>query len=144
MEVGAGHHVFRDSRLADVDPEFQQFAMNPRRAPTGIRLGHGANQSAEVGGHRRPTDASAAPPCPLEPEASSVPGDYGLRLDDDERRSPFRQHTREHDPEPTVRLRELQPPRPGALQYLQLVPQSQHLELKRSARMCPCTEGQEE
>jgi hypothetical protein len=29
-------HVFRDSRLTDVDPQFQQFAMNPRRPQSGL------------------------------------------------------------------------------------------------------------
>ena len=27
-------HIFRDGGLTDVEPEFQQFAMNPRGAPT--------------------------------------------------------------------------------------------------------------
>jgi hypothetical protein len=36
-------HVFRDGRLTDVDSEFQQFAMNPRRAPARVRLRHRAN-----------------------------------------------------------------------------------------------------
>ena len=73
-----------------------------------------------------------------------MPGDDGLRLDDDERRSPSGPDAREHDPEPTVRLREPQPPRPGALQHLQLVPQGQDFELKRGARTRPCSQGQEE
>jgi len=30
-------HVSRDRRLTDVEPEFQQFAMNPRRPPTRVR-----------------------------------------------------------------------------------------------------------
>ena len=81
-------HVFRDGRLTDVDPEFQQFAMNPRRAPARVRLRHRANQRADVGGHRRSPDAAPALPGPPQPEAPSVPGDDGLRLDDDERRSP--------------------------------------------------------
>jgi len=36
------------------------------------------------------------------------------------------------------------PPRPGALQHLQLVPQGQHFELERGARTCPCAKGLEE
>jgi hypothetical protein len=42
----------------------------------------------------------------------TYPGE-GLRVEAALTPSPSRQHTREHDPEPTVRLRELQPPRPG-------------------------------
>jgi hypothetical protein len=78
--LARAHHVFRDGRLTDVDSEFQQFAVDPRRAPTRVRLGHCANQRPDVGGHRRPPDASAAPPCPPESEASSVPGDDRLDI----------------------------------------------------------------
>jgi hypothetical protein len=41
--LASAHHVFRDGRLTDIDPEFEQFAMNPRRAPTWVRLRHRAN-----------------------------------------------------------------------------------------------------
>ena len=37
-DAGADAHVFRDRRLTDIHPEFQQFAMNPRRAPRRVRL----------------------------------------------------------------------------------------------------------
>jgi len=46
--------VFRDRRLTDVDPQFQQFAMDPRSTPTRVRLRHRANQ------HGRPLARSAA------------------------------------------------------------------------------------
>jgi hypothetical protein len=69
-----------------------------------------------------------------QPEAPSVPGNDGLRLDDDERRSPSGPDARELAPERTVCLREPRPPRPSPWQHLQLVPQRQDFELKRSAR----------
>lgn len=53
-------HVFRDGRLRDVDPEFQQFAMNPRRAPTRVRLHHPADQRADVRRHDRSPHAAPA------------------------------------------------------------------------------------
>jgi hypothetical protein len=132
--------VFRDGRFTDVDPEFQQFAVNPRRAPARVRLRHRANQTTDVGRHGRSPHAAAALPSPPQPEASSAPGDDRLRLDEDERRPPSRPDAQEHDPEPTVRVREAQPPRPGALQHLQLMPQGQHFELKRGARTRPCSQ----
>ena len=49
---------------------------------------------------------------------------------------------REHDPEATVCLRKPQPPRPGSLEHLQLVPQGQYFELQRGARMRPRSQGQ--
>jgi len=59
-------HVFRDGRLTDVDPELQQFAMNPRRAPQWVRLRHRANQRAHVGRHGGSVGASATFPCPTK------------------------------------------------------------------------------
>src|SRR5712691_2237255 len=118
--------------------------MNPRRAPTRVRLRHRANQRADVCRHGRSPHAAPALPSPPQPEAPSVPGDDGLRFDNHERRLPASPKAREQAPEPTVRLRESQPPRPGALQYLELVPQRQYFELERGARPCPCSQGQEE
>jgi hypothetical protein len=63
--------------LTDVDSEFQQFAVHPRRAPTRVRLRHRANQRSEVGRHGRAPDAAPALPGPPQSEAPSVPGDDG-------------------------------------------------------------------
>ena len=73
-------------------------AVRPRRI--GVR--HIANERADVSGHGRPPDSAPTPPGPPQPEASSVPGDDGLRLDN-ERRSPSGQHTREPDNGPPAR-----------------------------------------
>lgn len=42
-------HVFGNRRLRDVDPEFQQFTVNSRRAPQRVGLRHRLNQPADVG-----------------------------------------------------------------------------------------------
>ena len=68
--------------------------MDPRRAPARVRLRHRPNQRADFGGHRRSPDPASTLPGPPEPEALSVPGDDGLRLDDDEHRSPSRPEAR--------------------------------------------------
>ena len=44
----AAHHVFRNGRLTEIDPEFQPFAMNPGRAPPRVCLRHRANQRPDV------------------------------------------------------------------------------------------------
>ena len=62
--LASATHVFRDRRLTDVDPQFQQFAMNPRGTPTRVRLRHRANQCPDVRGHRRSSDAPPALPIP--------------------------------------------------------------------------------
>jgi hypothetical protein len=120
--LASAPHVFRDGRLTDVDPEFQQFAMNPRCASTRVGVRHGANQHPNVGGHGRPPNATSAFPRPPQPKPPSVPGDDCLRLDDDERRPPAGPETREHDPDASVGRRESQPLRSTPLQHLQLVP----------------------
>jgi hypothetical protein len=137
-------HVFRDSRLTNLDAELQQFTMHPRRAPARVRLGHLANQGPDVGGHRRSPEATPTLPGPPQLETASVPRDDGLRLDNDERRPPSGPEAREQDPEPSVRLREPRPPRAAALQHRQLVSQCQDFELKRGARPCQRSQSQEE
>ena len=112
--------------------------------PKRVRLSNGANQRADIRRLGRSPHSVAALPRPPHSEAPSVPGDDGLRLDDDERRSPSGPEAREHDPEPTVCLRKPQPPGPRSLQHLQLVPQGQYFELQRGARMRPRSQGQEE
>ncbi len=118
--------------------------MHPRRAPTRVRLRHPTNQRADIGGHRRAPEAAPTLPGPPQPKAPSVPGDDSLRLDDHERRWPSGPKAREHDPEPAVRLRERHPPRSGALEHRQLVPQGKYFKLKRGARMRQRSEGEEE
>jgi hypothetical protein len=41
--LAPANQVFRNTGLTDVDSEFQQFAMNPRRAPARICVRHFAN-----------------------------------------------------------------------------------------------------
>src|SRR6476659_232342 len=97
--------------------------MNARSTPTRTHLRHCANQRPDVRGYRRSSDAAPALPGTPEPEAPSAPGEDGLRLDDDERRSPPGPEPREHDPEAAVARREPQPLWSSALQHLQLAPQ---------------------
>jgi hypothetical protein len=51
--LALAHHVFHDGGLTDVDPEFQQFAMNPQRTPARVSVRHCANQRADVSGRGR-------------------------------------------------------------------------------------------
>jgi hypothetical protein len=63
----------------------------------------------------------------------AVPGDDGLRFDDDKGRAPLVPDARQRDPQQAVHLREPQPPRPRPVQHLELVPQGQYLEQSRLA-----------
>jgi hypothetical protein len=115
--------------------------MNPRRTPARIRLRHRANQRTDIGRHGRSPCAAATLPGPPESEASLVPGDDRFRLDEAERRPPSPPDTREHDPQPTVRVREPQLPRLGALQHLQLMPQRPALRAGARRANAPLFEG---
>ena len=50
-------HVFCYSRLADVDPELEQFAVNPRRSPQGVGNAYLENEVANVRGDPWPAAA---------------------------------------------------------------------------------------
>jgi hypothetical protein len=82
MEAGAGAPYISRRSPDSVDSEFQQFAMHPRRAPVGIRLGHCGNQRADVSGHRWSPDPSAARPSHQSRKLRRCQADDGFRLDD--------------------------------------------------------------
>ena len=127
-------HVLRDRRLTNVDPELQQLAVDPKRAPQPIRSRHRANQCADVGWHGRSTEPAAALPGPQQPEAAAVPADNRVGPDDHERRSPFMPNPRQTNPEHAVDAREANPPRPRSIKHAQLVPQREYFELQRRTR----------
>ena len=74
--------------MLDVDAEFHEFAVDSRRTPERIFLRHPANQCTDVWRDDRSTPTPAFP-SPEEPEASTVPGEDGLGLDDDDGCPPF-------------------------------------------------------
>src|ERR1700681_340796 len=77
------YDVFAHAGLADVDAEFEQFAMDAGRAPERILAAHFADQFPHVFRDRRSAQLAATDfPCPEQPEALAVPGNNGLRLDD--------------------------------------------------------------
>ena len=81
-------HVFRDGRLTDVDTQFQQLTVNPRRTPQRVGLRHGPNQVADVDWDGRSSRASSTFPRSPQAKALPMPRDDGFGLDDNERRSP--------------------------------------------------------
>jgi hypothetical protein len=47
----AADHILAHARLADVDAEFEQLAVNSRSASEGVLTTHGANQRAHLLGN---------------------------------------------------------------------------------------------
>jgi hypothetical protein len=100
----APDHVFADTRLTDIDAEFEQFAVNTGCAPIGILAGHPADQISGLAGNGRST-RSAVPnlPRPEQPKACSMPNHDRLGLDDDQNRAPIAPEATQTDPEQAVR-----------------------------------------
>src|SRR5215472_5642363 len=81
--LAATHQVFADTGLADVDAEFEQLAVNPRRSPGWVLMTHGANQLAYLLGYARsPRFTVSDLPGPEQAKAFPVPANDGRGLDD--------------------------------------------------------------
>jgi hypothetical protein len=82
--------VFADAGLADIDGEFEEFAVDARSTPEWIFAAHLADQITDFYRNAGPSDSAATDlPGPEEPKALAVPADDSLGLDDDEGRSPI-------------------------------------------------------
>src|SRR5215831_4164881 len=76
--VAAAAHILAHARLADVDAELEQLAMNPRRTPEWVLTAHGANQHAHLSRYGRPAQLTVSDlPSPKQPKALPVPADDG-------------------------------------------------------------------
>src|SRR5215469_2204432 len=87
--LAASRHVFANAGFADIDSQFQQFAMDARRTPQRIIMAHLANQFLRFVRNRR-TSHWAVPnlPRPKQPKPLAVPADHRLWPDDYEGGSP--------------------------------------------------------
>jgi len=110
------------------DAQFLQFPVNPGRAPQGVGLGHPADERSDLRGDRRA--AGPAPPTlpgPDELEASALPPDDGLGLDDGDGLPPAAPQAGQQDPQHPIGGPQAWT-RSGALEDGQLVPQGEVLE----------------
>ena len=78
-------HIPQDSRLRDVNPQFQELSVNSRSSPERILGCHLLDQIDLGLRDRWPARRRPALPFPEYSEALPVPADEGLRLDDQER-----------------------------------------------------------
>ena len=77
-------HVLAYAGLADVDSELEQLAVYTRCSPQHILAAQPADQFSNIFRDRRPARLPTSNlPCPEQPEALAVPGDHGVRFDDD-------------------------------------------------------------
>jgi hypothetical protein len=127
-EEGITIHVGRGGALRDVEPEFEQLAVNAWRAPERIRERHGAHEIRKLRADRRSTRSPAAGlPGPEDAEALPVPANHALGANELERLSPSGPMAREPHPEETIEAPELRSLRSTAEQG-KLLPERQVLE----------------
>ncbi|HYT21414.1 MAG TPA: hypothetical protein VEW05_14455 [Candidatus Polarisedimenticolia bacterium] len=82
----AGHHVFADAALSDVDAKFEQFAMDAGCTPAGILPAHLADQMPDLMRNEGSSGFSAAHlPGPEQAETSAMPRYDRFRPDDGQR-----------------------------------------------------------
>src|SRR5216684_8999451 len=84
------YDVFAHAGLADIDAEFQQFAVDAGCTPKWILAAYLPNQLADFFRHRwTPGLAMTNLPGPEQPKALTVPANDGFWLDNDQGRSPI-------------------------------------------------------
>src|SRR5215472_5862054 len=129
--VPAPDHILAHARLADVDAQLEQLAVNWRSAPEWVLTTHGANQLAHLLRHARPPRLTVSDlPGPEQAKAFAVPADDGRGFDDKDAGLPAVPDGAEPSPEEPIRrcqFRSLD----GALQNAELMAECEDLELKR-------------
>jgi hypothetical protein len=119
------HHVLAHARLTDVDAQLEKFAVHSRCATERIGQAQLPNPLADLFRAHWPTGLTVPDlPRPEQTEALPVPSDYGLRFDDDQRRSPVGPDLAQPGGEESIRKRQSRPLY-RALQDAELVPKCQ-------------------
>ena len=109
--------------LTDDVAELHQLSVDPRSTPSWILLRHLADEAADLGAGRRATAPRL--PAPEEAERAAVPGDHGLRPDQDQAVFPAAPATQGQGPEGSVPAREGQSGVSRPFEDTELVPEGQ-------------------
>ena len=81
-------HVLGDRGLRHLNTEFQEFAMDARSSLARVAEAHFSDEGPNFIGYRGSSFKMATLPIPTQSEALAMPGDNGLRLDNEQCRSP--------------------------------------------------------
>src|SRR5438876_7811902 len=114
-------HVLRNARLSDLKAEFEQLAMDARRAPQWIVNAHPPDQRAQVRVYLRSASKGAGFPPPISSEAGPVPAHQGLRPDDRDGLEDRWKPSIQHDQEQAIPIRKLDATAHPPLQHNQLM-----------------------
>ena len=99
--------------------------MNPGSAPSKVLLRHLPDKTPDLGTCRRA--AGHGPPAPEKAERAAVPGDHGVRLDENQGVLPAAPVTEDEGPESAVPARERQSIGTRSFQHTELVTESENL-----------------
>jgi hypothetical protein len=120
-EGGLRRRAFADACLANVNPEFEKFAVDARRAPKRVLAAHLPNQSTNSLRHRWAAALAAENfPRPKQSKSFAVPRDDGVGFDEAQGGPPTVPDSTKPGPHQTVEPIELRSLH-GALQYAKLV-----------------------
>ena len=96
-------HVLGDGCLRDIEPEFEQFTVDPRCSPTWVGARHLPDEFADLRCNRGSSPRiSPAFPGPVQSEASPVPSDDSLGLHDGEDLGPVLPNPGQQGPKEAV------------------------------------------
>ena len=92
--------ILGDRSLRDLEAQFLEFPVNPRRAPEGVGLGHPSDERSDLWGNGRAAwPVSSARPGPIPREAGAMPPDDGLGFDEQDGIRPAAPQPGQQDPE---------------------------------------------
>jgi hypothetical protein len=132
--IPTADHVSAHARLADVNAEFEEFAVDARCAPKRVLPAHLPNQPADFLRRRRAAALTAANfPIPKQAKTSAVPRDDGFGIDDAQSRAPSVPNSTKPSPQEPVAPIEVRSLH-RALQYAQLVAEGDDLKLQYRSR----------
>src|SRR5262245_17751096 len=123
-------HVLGYTRLADIDAEFEQLAVDSRRTPQRIGKAHVADQPTNLQRHLRPPAARHRLPAPVGSKPRTLPTNHGLRFDDSKRFSNIWKPPMEAGEYQSVDAPECRPARWRSPQDIDLLAQHQILSFK--------------
>ena len=123
-------HPIRDGRLSYREAEFEQLAMDARRAPKHILNTHPSDQRPQTGIDARPASQVPRFPAPIPAKARTMPAHQRLRPDDRDGLEDCRKPAIQLDEEQPIAIRELDATAHLALQHGQLLPERGILRLK--------------
>lgn len=134
-------HVFCHCSPSDIDAKLEQFAVDPRCSPKGIREAHVANELTYVRWRLWPATARLGFPAPIGSEPGTVPADHRLRLKNFQCVQYPRSQTVESRKHQPVQIAERHSLWGLAPQHVELVSKDKDLGFQRSPRPKQSSQG---